>query len=369
MVLKIVFTVIVLAGINGVLASLLVIAERFFSNYGECKITINGNKRFTVTGGSTLLSTLNVRKIFLPSACGGKGTCGYCKCKVTDGAGPLLPTEEPLLTKEEIENRFRLACQLKVKQDIAIHIPDELFNIKEYKAEVTLIKDLTYDIKLIRLRLPDTDEIHFTAGQYIQLQTEPYEKVKEIAPRAYSIASPSSEKKHIDLMIRLIPEGICTTWVHCYLKEGVRVGFTGPMGDFRLHEGTGEIIMVAGGSGMAPMVSILDVIVREKIERKVTYFFGAVTKKDLFFMEEMAMFEREIPNFTFVPALSQPEPDDDWKGEVGLITIPLGRYLKSIDASVAQAYMCGSPGMIKACANILNANGISNDRIYYDPFA
>lgn len=371
MVFQVLRAVVSVAGISGVLAALLVIAERYLANYGECQIDINnGNKVLTVMGGSSLLSSLAREKIFLPSACGGRGTCAYCKCQIVEGAGPLLPTEEPLLEQAEIESNIRIACQVKIKQDFKIFIPEELFNIKEFTSEVALIKDLTYDIKLVRLKLIDPPEITFKAGQYAQLQSKPYENVKEIVSRAYSIASPSFEKDYIDLMIRLVPEGICTTWVHNYLQEGERVKFIAPVGDFYLRDGESEIIMVAGGSGMAPLASILEEIATKKIERKVTYFFGAVTKRDLFYLDEMAELEQRIPNFTFVPALSAPTPDDDWDGETGLITVPLENYLKGNDHNAdAQSYMCGSPGMINACVKVLTQNGVKEENIFFDPFA
>ncbi|MBN2029177.1 2Fe-2S iron-sulfur cluster binding domain-containing protein [bacterium] len=369
MISNILLTVALLCGINGLLALFLIIAERFFLNYGPCTITVNESKTVRVPGGSSLLSTLNNEKIFLPSACGGRGTCGTCKCRITQGAGPLLPTEMPLLTQKEIADQIRLACQVKVKRDLSIRIPEALFSIKEFKAQVTLIKDLTYDIKLIRFKILGDDEILFKPGQYVQLQSVSYDDVKESVSRAYSIASSSDEKKSIDLMIRLVPEGICTTWVHQYLSEGDEVRFTGPMGDFCLCEGTGEIIMVAGGSGMAPIVSFLRYLIQTKSKRKVTYFFGAVTKKDLFYLDEMKRFEKEMVDFTFIPALSQPEPDDQWDGETGLITVPMKKYIQQIDTETCQAYLCGSPGMIKACVQILNENGVTSDRIFYDPFA
>ncbi len=369
MISTILLTVSLLSGINGLLALLLVIAERFFLNYGERTITINEWKTVSVHGGSSLLSTLNNEKIFLPSACGGRGTCGTCKCQITQGAGPLLPTEMPLLTQKEIDDQIRLACQIKVKRNVSIVIPEALFAIKAFRARVTLIKDLTYDIKLIHLNILDNDEIQFKPGQYVQLQSAPYDGVKESVSRAYSIASPNDEGKSIDLMIRLVPEGICTTWVHQYLSEGDEVRFTGPMGDFCLCEGNGEIIMVAGGSGMAPIVSFLSYLNRTQSRRKVTYFFGAVTKKDLFYIDEMRRFEKEMVDFTFVPALSQPAPEDRWDGETGLITVPMKKYIQQIDTKACQAYLCGSPGMIKACVSILNENGISHDRIFYDKFA
>ncbi|MBN1153373.1 2Fe-2S iron-sulfur cluster binding domain-containing protein [candidate division KSB1 bacterium] len=369
MITKILIATLSMAGISGLLAIILVIAERYLANYGECKITINNQKDLIVKGGSTLLSTLNSQKIFLPSACGGRGTCAYCKCKVIDGVGPLLPTEEPLLNKQEIENQIRLACQVKVKQDMLIEIPEELFNIKEFETRVTLIQDLTHDIKLVRLQLIEPYEIFFKAGQYVQLITAPYAGVKESVSRAYSVASASHEHDHVDLMIRLVPEGICTTWVHNYLNENERVKIIGPMGDFYLRDGEGEIIMVAGGSGMAPIVSLLEKISKEDIERKVTYFFGAVRKKDLFYIDEMRNLENEIGNFTFIPALSAPEPEDNWDGETGLITEPLDRYLSRSDNATSQAYLCGSPGMINACINVFVKHGITRDRIFNDPFA
>ena len=369
MFIKILITVAAVGGINGILAVLLVIAERFFTDYGECLITVNGEKSLRVQGGSSLLSSLKHEKIYLPSACGGRGTCAYCKCKVTAGGGTVLPTEESLLTTEEIRDHVRLSCQVKVKRDIEIQIPEALFRIKEFEAEVTLIKDLTYDIKLVRLRLMEPDNIQFTPGQYVQLENTPYEKVKERVSRAYSIASPGSETESIDLMIRLVPEGIVTTWVHHILEEGERVKFTGPMGDFCLHEGTGEIVMVAGGSGMAPMVSLLSELARSKSHRKITFFFGAVSGKDLFYTEEMKHFEEVIPHFAFVPALSQPDPGDEWKGERGLITVSLENHLKKSDNSESQAYLCGSPGMIKACIGVLKKHGLTDERIFFDPFA
>ncbi len=357
--------------VSGVLAFLLVLAERYLADYGDCNIDINaGGKNLTVKGGASLLSLLSQKKIFLPSACGGRGTCGYCKCKVLDGVGPILPTEEPLLDDEERQSNVRVACQIKVKQDVKIEIPEELFNIKEFKTTVEVLDDLTYDIKLLRLKLIDPPEINFTAGQHAQLYTKPYDNVKESINRAYSIASPSSEKNYIDFMVRLMPEGMCTTWVHKHLKVGDEVKLVGPMGEFRLHDSEDEMVMVAGGSGMAPIAALLAEIAEKKIERKVTYFCGAVTKRDLFYMDEMREFEQQIPGFTFVPALSGDVPDDEWDGVRGLITKPLDNHLKERGENTnVQAYMCGSPGMINACIGVLTKNGVQRSNIFFDPFA
>ena len=368
MVFLIVKTVLILSAINGTLAILLVVAERFFANYGTCKISVNDEKELSVQGGTSLLSALSSQKIFLPSACGGRGTCAYCKCKVEAGAGPVLPTELPLLTETEIQAQVRLACQVKVKQDLKIRIPEELFLIQEFQAEVTTIRDLTHDIKLVRLHLIQPDAIHFKAGQYVQLESQPYDGVKERVQRAYSIASPAYESNGIDLLIRLVPDGICTTWVHQYLKEGDQVKLVGPMGDFYLRESASEIVMVAGGSGMAPMISLLSDMAKNKNARKATYFFGAVTKRDLFYLDEMKLLEKDVPNFTFVPALSEPAAEDDWHGATGLITKPLEDYLSTIDAKNAQGYLCGSPGMINACVNVMKSKGMDEKQIFFDPF-
>lgn len=366
---SILITVAVLTGINGLLALFLVVAERYFANYGECQIRINDNDVKTVEGGATLLNSLKLEKIYLPSACGGRGTCAYCKCKVQDGGGTILPTEEALLTPDEIKDKFRLACQLKVKRDVSISIPEELFNIKEFRAEVTKLEDLTYDIKLLRVRLIEPEEIHFVSGQYVQLQNKPYEKVKSIASRAYSIASSNSNTGEIDLMVRLIPDGIVTTWVHQHLEVGEEIVFTGPMGDFRLHDGESEIVMVAGGSGMAPMVSILDELHRAQSTRPVTYFFGAVTKKDLYFVKEMKAYEDKLANFKFVPALSAPAAEDNWDGVTGLITVPLQDHLQSSNSDQVQGYLCGSPGMVNACIQLFIKNGIEENSVFFDPFS
>jgi len=369
MLFKIIIATVSMAGISTLLAIVLVIAERFLANYGDCKITINDEKELVVKGGASLLATLSNQKIFLPSACGGRGTCAYCKCRVLEGVGPILPTEEPLLSPDEIKSKVRLACQVKVKQDMKIEIPDELFNIKEFKARVAFIKDLTYDIKLFRLDLIEPDEINFKAGQYVQLETQPYNGVKDVVQRAYSIASPTYERSHIDLMIRLVPEGICTTWVHRHLKTEDIVRLIGPMGDFQLHAGDGEIIMVAGGSGMAPMVSLLEEMAKNGDSRRVTFFFGAHEKRDMFYINEMQQFEKKLPEFKFVPTLSAPDPEGKWQGEVGLITEPLERYLKNGKHDNTQGYLCGSPGMVNACISVMKKYGMLSEQIFFDPFA
>ncbi|HDQ14629.1 MAG TPA: 2Fe-2S iron-sulfur cluster binding domain-containing protein [Sediminispirochaeta sp.] len=354
------------SGISAFLALLMVIADATIGNYGEVKITINNDKELRVKGGKPLLGTLMEEEIFIPSACGGRGSCGLCKVKVIEGAGQYLPTELPWISEEEREQQVRLSCQIKVKNDMFIEIPEELFNVKEFDAKVAKIRDLTHDIKEVTLEVVDPPEIEMVAGQFVQLRIPEYELTDEPVYRAYSVASNPSDKKHVELEIRLVPNGIATTYVHNYLKEGDQVVFNGPYGDFYLRETEREIVCIAGGSGMAPIKSILLNMAERGIQRRVRYFFGARSKKDLFLVEEMRELEKQLPNFKFIPALSNPEPEDDWDGETGLITDVLDAHLES--GENVEAYLCGSPGMIDACVKVLSENGVPEELIYYDKF-
>ena len=365
--MQILTTVLSITLISVSLAVIISIAERFLNNYGECEIDINkGNKVLKVTGGSSLLSSLASQKIFIPSACGGKATCGLCKVAILDGAGPVLPTEEPYLSKDEIAGHFRLSCQVKVKRNLKILIPEELFSIREYATTIEELTDLTHDIKFLRLKLAPGDQISFKAGQYVQLHTRPYGKIKETVFRAYSVASAPSDQTHVDLIVRLVPEGICTTYVHTMLKVGDPVTISGPYGDFFLRGDCNEIVMIAGGSGLAPMRSIILDVLEKKLDLKMIFFFGAVTKKDLYYLDYFAQIAAENPNFTFIPALSKPEPTDEWTGELGLITEVVARHVP--DAVSREAYLCGSPGMINACLKVLGSKGFAEDKIYFDKF-
>lgn len=361
----------VVATIAGTLAALISIMDKIVNNYGEVTIDINNHKKdLVVDGGEPLLTTLSSQGIFIPSACGGRGSCGACKCKVSSDIGPHLPTEIPYLDKKEIGENVRLACQVKVKADISIDIPDELFNVKQYKASIKSIVDVTHDIKEVLIDL-NGEEVEFTAGMYMQLCVPKYGKVKQETQRAYSISSKPSDKGLVELLIRLVPGGVCTTWVHDYLKEGDKVDVIGPFGDFMASETNASMICVAGGSGMAPFKSILyDMLENNQTDREVWYFFGARTKKDLFYLDQLKELEEKWPNFHFVPALSEPE-GEDWQGETGLITDVLDRYMKEkMDKDKdKEGYLCGSPGMIDACNVVLTKNGINLDKIYYDKFA
>jgi len=356
-----------ISGIASFLAVLMVIADATIANYGDVKITANEEKEYELRGGSTLLSSLMGVEVFIPSACGGRGSCGLCKVKVTDGVGQLLPTELPWLSEEERGDQVRLSCQIKVKNDMRIQIPEELFSVKQFTSKVTQIRDLTHDIKELTLKLIEPDSIEIAAGQFIQFQTPEYELTDEPVYRAYSASSPPSVTDRVEIEVRLVPNGICTTFVHNHLKEGDTVTFNGPYGDFYLRDTNRKVVCIAGGSGMAPIKAILHDMLDNGINRKVEYFFGAVTKRDIFLVEEMRELEGKLPDFKFFPALSAPLPEDDWDGETGLITDVLDRHLES--GEELEAYLCGSPGMIDACIAVLSKRGIPDELIYFDKFA
>lgn len=355
--------------ISAVLAGIISVADKVLNNYGRCKIDINdGDRVVEVDGGSTLLTSLAQEKIFLPSACGGKATCGLCKCTVDAGAGSFLPTEEPYLTPEERMGNVRLACQVKVKTDMVIHIPDELFNIREYIATVERIEDLTYDIKFLHMPLMDGAEISFKAGQFVQFYTRPYDKVREEVFRAYSIASAPAHKNYVDLIIRKVPDGIATGYAHNALKEGDEVRLSGPYGDFYLRggEGVSTLVLVAGGSGMAPMVSLIEDIIDRELDYEIYFFFGAVTMRDIFYIDKFRALEDVYPGLHFVPALSGSTEGDGWEGETGTVVDVMLRHIK--DAEGKEAYLCGGPGMLNASISALKTIGFTDNEIFFDKF-
>lgn len=355
-----------LTAISAVLSVIMVIAERLFNNYGNCTININDKRDVVVRGGNHLLGSLGDKQIYLPSACGGRGSCGACKCQVLSGGGPVLPTERPFLSKEELAGNVRLACQVKVKSAISIHIPESIFMIRRFESTIAEIIDYTYDIKGIIFQLDAGDKIEFQAGQYVQLITQPYGKVKQSVSRAYSIASKPEDNDRIQLIIRLVPEGICTTWVHTQLKVGDRVSFTGPYGDFILRDTDADILFIAGGSGKAPIKSMLEHLQAVGTQRKMTYFFGARTTKDLYLTAEMQAFEQAFADFRYVPVLSHATPEENWTGRTGYIMPYFKETIR--DPKNTEAYLCGSPGMINAVTQSLIEHGIAKDKIYFDSF-
>ena len=355
-----------ISGTGLALSLMLILAEKKILNYGICKIDINaGKKQLEVKGGDSLLSSLSENSIFIPSACGGRGSCGYCKLKVISGAGTLGPVELPFLSEREISDSIRLSCQVKVRRDMEISIPEELFSVRRFSAVLESKRALTHDIVELKIRVREPAAIDFTAGQYIQLTSDEY-KGRDRVNRAYSISSKPSDRDFIQLVTRRVPEGIATTWIFDYLDENDKIEFSGPYGEFRLSDTDAPVIFIAGGSGMAPIMSMLQDMREKGSERKAVYFFGAVSQPDLFYLDELKDMERQLKHFTFVPALSGEPEGSDWKGERGLITDVVKKIMG--DMTGHEAYLCGSPGMIDACVKVLTEGGVPEDKIYYDKF-
>lgn len=357
----------IISSIAAALALLLVLCERYIVNYGQCKVVINNEKELMVEGGKPLLTILRDKKIFIPSACGGRGTCGVCKVKVLHGGGSILPTETPFLTKQEQADLMRLSCQVKLRGDIQIEIPRHLLSVQEFVCVCSQIEDLTYDMRRFRFKLKAPQTIAFTAGQYVQLLCPRYKGSSDEVYRAYSIASDPQKNTLLDLIIRRVPNGICTTWCFDILQEGDEVRLNGPYGEFFLSGTDAPAVFIAGGSGMAPFVSILHAMRNSRSTRPVHYFFGANTVRDLCLQEQMKEFERDLAHFSFIPVVAKPEEGDNWNGQTGLVTEAVRKSFN--DLSDYEGYLCGSPGMIDASIKVLTELGMPADKIYYDKFA
>jgi Na+-transporting NADH:ubiquinone oxidoreductase subunit F len=359
------WSVLSFAGLAVALAALLMAAERLLINYGICKLDINaGEKPLEVNGGQTVLAALYANEIFIPSACGGQGTCGHCKITITSGGGPVLPTETPLLTRKEIRSNVRLACQVKIREDIYVRIPAELLDVKMFNANVESSVELTYDIKEIRMRLEEPSEISQRPGQYVQVQApSPDGPVF----RAYSISSPAYESNIVQLVVRLVPGGIGSTYLH-NVSAGDPINFTGPYGEFWLNEDPSvEIICVGGGAGMAPMRNIIYTLYDKWPERVCWLFFGCRTTKDIFYLEQFEELAKKHPNLHVIYALSDKLGEDEkWDGETGFIHLSVDKYLEPDIRR--QAFLCGPPLMIEAVTRVLKEKGISPDDIFYDEF-
>lgn len=365
--MQIVITILVITGISGILAFLITLANQTVNDYGEAKITINGSKVYEVRGGSSLLSLLIENEVYIPSACGGKGSCGFCKVKVLEGGGQLLPTEKGYVTSEEENEGIRLSCQVKVKNDIDIEIDEALFNVKQYEYVVVSNESITPTIKHLTLNLPEGKEINFKAGQYIQLLAPKYKGNRDEVYRAYSLASSPNKKNQIELLIGYIPEGIATTYIHYHLEAAEKVTVVGPYGDFYYQESDREMILSAIGTGMAPILSILRYMKENNLtHRKAKFFFGAKDTSELFFLDEFEELQQSLPNFQFIPALSRCKPEECWEGEQGRVTDTIEKYVT--DGPNSEAYLCGSGKMIDSVVELLKKKGLKEEHIYYDKF-
>lgn len=396
----IVFLILILS-----LVAITLIARSKLVQSGDVSITINGEKTITVPAGGKLLQTLSSSNIFLSSACGGGGTCAQCRCVVKSGGGEILPTEESYFTKHEIREGYRLSCQTPVKQNMQIHVPEEVFGVKKWECTVVSNPNVATFIKELTLALPEGEDVNFRAGGYVQLECPPHtvnykdfdieeeyrgdwdkfnlwrfvSKVDETVIRAYSMANYPDEKGLVKFNIRVatpppgkdhLPPGQMSSWVFS-LKPGDKVTVYGPFGEFFVKETSNEMVFVGGGAGMAPMRSmIFDQLKRLSTTRKVSFWYGARSLREAFYVEEFDKLQAENPNFTWHLALSEPLPEDNWTGYTGFIhNILLENYLQSHAAPEdCEFYMCGPPMMNASVIKMLTELGVESENIMLDDF-
>lgn len=394
-----------------ILVALLLYAKTKLSPSGTVKLTLNGEKEIETTPGSSVLATLGDNKIFLPSACGGGGTCGMCKCQVTEGGGTILPTETGFFTRKQQQENWRLGCQVKIREDIKIQIPEEILGIKKWECEVVSNRNVATFIKEFVVKLPEGEKLNFKSGGYIQIDIPPCEvdfsKDIDIQPefhedwdnmkiwnlkmvntestfRAYSMANHPAEGNIIMLNIRIatppwdraagsfmkVNPGVCSSYVFSR-KPGDKVTISGPYGEFFLRDTNNEMMFIGGGAGMAPMRShIFHLFHTLKTGRKVSFWYGARSLREVFYEEDFRAIEKEFPNFKFTIALSDPKKEDNWTGKTGFIhQVILDNYLKDHEAPEdIEYYMCGPPMMNAAVEKMLDNLGVPKEMIMFDDF-
>lgn len=394
------FTVIVLA-----LVAIILFAKSKLVASGNVKISINGEKEIEVPAGGKLLGVLADNKLFVPSACGGGGTCAQCRVKIHQGGGSILPTEESHITKREASCGDRLSCQVSVKQDMTIEVPEEVFGVKQWRCKVRSNDNVATFIKELVLELPEGENVDFRAGGYIQIECPPhklkytefsvadeykpdwdhfniwqYESVvNETVIRAYSMANYPEEKGIIMLNVRIasppprtegLPPGQMSSYIF-NLKEGDEVTISGPFGEFFAKDTEAEMVFVGGGAGMAPMRShIFDQLERIKTDRKITFWYGARSKREMFYVEDFDRLAAEHDNFEWHVALSDPQEEDNWTGKTGFIHNVLHEnYLNDhVAPEDCEFYMCGPPMMNQAVINMLHDLGVEDENILLDDF-
>lgn len=403
-------SVLVFLGIILLLIIVLLYARKKLTPQGKVKIVINDDKEIETQPGSTLLNTLSAQKIFLPSACGGGGTCGTCKCQVLEGGGSILPTETGFFTRKEQNNNWRLGCQVKVREDMKIAIPKEIFGIKKWECEVVSNYNVATFIKEFVVKLPEGENLDFQSGGYIQIDVPPCEvdfkemdveeeyrpdwdkfnmwdlKMKNTEPvsRAYSMANHPAEGNKVMLNVRIatppfdrktnafkkVNPGICSSYIFSR-KPGDMVTISGPYGEFFIKDTHREMMFIGGGAGMAPMRShIFHLFHTLKTDRKATFWYGGRSLRELFYVEEFRDIEEKFPNFTFHIALSEPLPEDNWKGDTGFIhQVVLDNYLKHHpEPEEIEYYICGPPMMNDAVLKMLDDYGVPDEMIAFDDF-
>lgn len=332
------------------------------------RISINqGAKTISATAGESLFQALSRNRIFIPTACGGRGVCGLCRLHITAGQHDPNATEQKHLQPAELQAGMRLACQTTIAGDLAIVIPEAYYQAAEYRVKITKITHLTHDIIMVRCQAIEPQFIHVEAGAWMLFHTPPSDFCPQGVNRSFSIASDTRDKRNLDFIIRRNPKGLCTKWIFEQMQVGNDITIDGPHGEFRLQNTPKDAIFIAGGSGLSAIRSILLEMKNKKIAKKATLFFGAVSGRDLYLVDELRGMENTLPGFTFIPALSAPSPEDNWQGETGLITEVVARHLEH--AADKEAYLCGSPGMLDACIKVLTAKGMPESAIFFDKFA
>ena len=397
----------VFGGVVLFLVGILLLVESRLTVKGNCRILINENaeKGIQTAGGKTLLNALVENRVYLPSACGGKGTCGTCKCTVAQGGGEILPTELSLVNRKERKQQIRLACQVKVKQDMEIRIPDEIFNIKKYETTVVSNENVATFIKELVLKLDPGEHLDFKAGAFIQIDIPEYEadfsdfsvaeqykaawkqfslltlksRSEEKINRAYSLANPPEESGLLKFTIRIAtpppgmreaPPGVGSSYVF-NLKPGDRVTVSGPYGDFFAKPTHREMCFIGGGAGMAPLRShVRHQLVGLNSPRRITFWYGARSRSEMFYHEEFKALDRDFDSFDYYVALSDPQPEDHWEGLTGFIhQVANDRYLSSHeDPTEIEYYLCGPPPMVAAVEKMLYDLGVESEMIAYDKF-
>ncbi|RLD86825.1 MAG: NADH:ubiquinone reductase (Na(+)-transporting) subunit F [Bacteroidetes bacterium] len=393
------------------LVGILLYAKKKLTPSGEVTIKINGEKEITTEPGSTLLSTLSAQKIFLPSACGGGGTCGMCRLQVLEGGGTILPTEKGFFTRKEQADNWRLGCQVKVREDMNIEVPAEVFGIQKWECEVVSNRNVATFIKEFVVKLPAGEHLDFKSGGYIQIDVPKLEvdfskdidveeeyradwdhfnmwslkmKNNEEQYRAYSMANHPAEGDIVMLNIRIatppwdrkkngfmnVNPGVCSSYIFSR-KPGDKVMISGPYGEFFIKDTQNEMMFIGGGAGMAPMRShIFDQFLTKKTSRKATFWYGGRSKKELFYVDQFEAIEKEFPNFKFSIALSEPLPEDNWTGDIGFIhQVIFNNYLKNHpEPEEIEYYLCGPPMMIDAMKKMLDDLGVPQENIMFDDF-
>jgi Na+-transporting NADH:ubiquinone oxidoreductase subunit F len=387
------------------LVIVILIARSQLVNSGNVNIEINGEKTISVPAGDKLLQTLANNDLFLASACGGGGSCAQCKCQIFDGGGSILPTEATHFTRREANEGYRLSYQVAVKQDMKIQIPEEVFGVKQWECTVVSNPNVATFIKELTLSLPEGEDVDFRAGGYVQLECPPHiakysdfdieeeyrgdwerfgffnveSVVKDTVIRAYSMANYPEEKGLVKFNIRCatpppnnlsMPAGQMSSWVFG-LKPGDKVKVYGPFGEFFARDTSAEMVFIGGGAGMAPMRShIFDQLRRIKTDRKISFWYGARSMREAFYIDEYDTLAKENDNFEWHLALSDPLPEDNWTGHKGFIhQVLLDNYLKDHPAPEdCEFYMCGPPMMNTACINMLIDLGVEPENIMLDDF-